>query len=100
ERRRAVEADAVARETAFHQRRVRVVEASQDGATPRVDDRRLRTAVPQDFSLGADLQNLVAANGDGVGDRAEVVGDIHARVVDDEIDRAAAVVALRPYAEP
>ena len=100
ERRRAEELDAVARETAGHERGVGVVETGEDGRALRVDDGRLRTAIAHDLALAADLENLVAADRDRVGDRAEIVGGIHPGVVDDQIDRTAVVGALGADDEP
>ena len=73
---------------------MRVVEPGQHRRALRVDHRRLRTAVAHDLALAADLENLVAADRDRVRDRPEIVGGVDPRVVDDEIDRAAVVVAL------
>jgi hypothetical protein len=92
----AVQPHAVARESAGDQRRMRVVEPREHGAAMRVDDGRLRAAVAHHLALAADLEDLVAADRDRLRRRAEVVGGVDLRVVDDQIDRAAAVVALRP----
>ena len=63
-------------------------------------DRRLRAPVAHDFALAADVQNLVAADRHRLGHRSEIVGDVDPGVVDDQIDRTAVVVALRPDDEP
>ena len=47
---------------------VRVVEAGQHRAAVRVDDRRLRAAQALDFTVGADAQDLVAADGERLGE--------------------------------
>ena len=94
EGRGAEQLHAVARQAARDERHMRVVEAREDGGALRVDDGRLRTAVAHDLALPADAENLVAADGDGGGDRALIVGDVDPGVVDDEIDRPAVVGAL------
>jgi hypothetical protein len=85
----------VAREPAGDERRMRIVEPRNDRRSLRVDDGRLRPAVAHDLALAADLENFVAADGDGFRHRTAVVGGIDPGVVDDEIDGAAGVVAVR-----
>ena len=58
-------------------------------------ERRLRLLQPHDFAFAADLQDLVAAHRDGVRHRAEIAGEVDLRVVDDEVDGATLVGALR-----
>ena len=77
-----------------------VVEPGNDGGPLGVDDGGLRTAVAHDLALAADLQDLVAADGEGFGHRAEVVGGINPGVVDDQVDRTAVVVALSADDQP
>ncbi|MNC90621.1 hypothetical protein D3C83_67410 [compost metagenome] len=71
-----------------------VVESRQHRAAFRVDDGRLRAAEAHDLALAAGLEDLAAANGDGVRNGAVIVGGVDPGVVDDEVDRAAVVVAL------
>ena len=73
---------------------MRVVEAGQHRAAVRVDDGGLRAAQALDFAVGADAEDLVAADGDGLGELGGAAG-VDAAVGDDQIDRAALVVALR-----
>ncbi len=73
---------------------VRVVEARQDRRTLGVDHRRLRLAEARHLALAPDPKDLVAANGDGFGHRAARAGGIDPGVVDDDVDRAVAIVPL------
>src|SRR5918995_126098 len=71
-----------------------VVEAWQHRATVRVDHGGLGAAQALDFAVGADAENLIAADGNGLGERRGAAG-VHAAVGDDEIDQSALVIALR-----
>ena len=87
--------DPVERHAARHQIDPRVVESRQDGGALRVDHRRLRALQAGDLAIAADLQDLVAADGDCFGHRSLGVRRVDPRVVDDEVYGAVAVVALR-----
>ncbi len=90
----AEQVDAVTREAAGDERGVRVVEPGQHRDALGVDHRGLRAAIAQDLAIGADVEDGVAANGDGFGGGPECVRGVDLRVVDDEIDGSAAVVPL------
>ena len=47
--------DAVVRKAACDERRMRVVEARQDRHATRIDHRGLRSAIPEDLPVGADM---------------------------------------------
>ena len=94
DRRGSEQLHTVAGQAGGDHRHVGIVEPRKDGRSPGIDDRCLRPAVTQDLALAADFEDLVAAYRDRVGDRAEVVGGVDARVVDDEIDGATVVSAL------
>ena len=75
---------------------MRIVESRQNHAATRVDDDGLGPLQAGDFAGGADAQDLVAADGNGLGGRAAAVGRVDRGVGDDEVDRPIVVVALGP----
>ena len=95
ERLEAGQIDCLPRKTARDERDVRVVESGDHRRALCVDDGRLWTAIAEDLAVRADVQDLVPAHRDRFGHRPEAVGSVKLCVVDDEIDRAAVVVALR-----
>ncbi len=57
----------------------------------RVEHHRLRTTEALDVTVGADLDDLVAANPDGLGKRCHRIARVDVAVVDDQVNRATAV---------
>ncbi len=73
---------------------VGVVESRHDGSVASVDDLGLRPAQAQYIAVAADADDLIATDGDRFRHRSGLVGGEHRGVVDDQIDRAVAVVTL------
>ena len=66
-----------------------------DRAPLGVDDDGLGALEAGDLTIGADAQNLVAANGHGLGHRAAPIRGVDGGVPDNEVHRPLTVVALR-----
>ena len=64
------EADLIERQAAADEMRVRVVETGHDRAALGVDDDGLRALEPLDLAVRSDADDLVAADGDGLGESA------------------------------
>jgi hypothetical protein len=76
---------------------MRIVKSGKNGGAVNVDHVRVSPPVAHDLALGADVDDLVAADRDCVGDRARVIRLVDLRVVNDDVDRQAVVFALGAY---
>jgi len=81
------------RERAAHQVHLCVVEAREHRRTVRIEDHGLGASQPLDLSIRTDPEDLVATDGHGFLKRG-TSARIDLAVDDDEIDRAAGIVAL------
>ena len=93
---RAEQVHLVEGEAPFDEVDVGVVEAGEDGGPFCVNDRRLGPAEPHDFALASHPQDLVPPDGHGCRHGPGPFGRVNPRVMNNEVHRAAAVVALGP----
>ena len=77
-----------------------VGEARQHRAAVRVDDGGGAPAQPLDLAVAADAIDAIAADGDGFGKGRRRIAGVDAAVVDQEVDRAGVIVALRADDQP
>src|SRR5687768_5187413 len=95
-RSRGSQVEVFERQRAVHELDTRIVQAGKHGRAMRIEHDRLRASQPFDVAVRSDAQNLVAAHGDRFL-KIRAATRVHLAVDDDQVDRAAGVIALRTY---